>query len=101
MEHLFQQIELKVIAAKIGFIKVEFEGNVLVLHFPPPEEKAFYEDNDAPFQKIMGRIHELKQFHPHLKQDNKQLKLAARIKLGENQKERLNSVRAFLEKLVV
>jgi transcription-repair coupling factor (superfamily II helicase) len=101
VEHLLLQIELRVIAAKIGFIKVELNSDVLVLHFPPPEEKLFYEDEDAPFQKIMRHIHELKPFHPHLKQDNKQLKLIIRIKLSENQMERLDAVRAFLEKLVL
>ena len=101
VEHLFQQIELKEIAAKIGFIKVELNGNILALHFPPPEEKNFYEGDDAVFQKIMGRIHELKQFHPHLKQENKKLILASKIKLSENQNERLDSVRVFLEKLMV
>lgn len=101
VEYLFQQIELKVIAAKIGFIKVELDGDVLVLHFPPPEEKTFYEDKDAPFQKIIEHIQELKPFHPRLNQDNKQLKLTARIKLIGNHKERLGAVRGFLEKLML
>lgn len=101
VEHLFQQIELKEIAAKIGFIKVELNGNILALHFPPPEEKNFYEGDDAVFQKIMRHIHELKPFHPHLKQENKQLILASKIKLSENQNERLDSVKVFLEKLMV
>ena len=101
VEHLFLQIELKVIAAKAGFIKLELDGEVLALQFPPPEEKAFYEGNNAPFQKIMGRIHGLKPFHPQLKQGKNQLKMTARVKVGENQKERLDAVRAFLEKLVL
>jgi transcription-repair coupling factor (superfamily II helicase) len=101
VEHLFQQIELKVVAVKIGFIKVKLEGEVIELHFPPPEVKAFYEDNGAPFQKIMQHIHELKPFHPQLKQNGKQLILTARIKLSENPKERLDEARAFLEKLVL
>jgi len=101
VEHLFQQIEVKVIAAKTGFIKVELDGDVLTLHFPPPEEKKFYDGNDAPFQKIMGHIQELKPFHPRLKQDNKQLKLTARISLSADQMERLHSVKAILEKIEV
>ncbi len=101
VEHLFQQIELKVIAVKIGFIKVKLEGEFIALHFPPPEMKAYYEGDEAPFQKIMQRIHELKPFHPHLNQNDKQLILTARIKLSENQKERLDAARAFLEKLVL
>ena len=100
-EHLFQQIELKVIAAKMGFIKVELGDDVLALHFPPPEETAFYENEDAPFQKIMAGIHGLKPFHPHLQQDGKQLKLIVRIKLSANQKERLGEVRSFLDTLAI
>ena len=100
VEHLLQQIELKVIAAKTGFIKVELSDDVLTLHFPPPEEKAFYEGDTAPFQKIMERLHELKPFHPNLKQEGKHLKLTARIKLSENQKERLAVGRELLEKLM-
>ena len=98
-EHLFQQIELKIIAAKMGFIKVELSGDILVLHFPPPEETTFYENANAPFQKIMTSIHGLKPFHPHLKQDGKQLKLIARIKFSENPKERLGDVKVFIDTL--
>jgi len=98
-EHLFQQIELKITAAKMGFIKVELSGDVLVLHFPPPEETIFYENANAPFQKIMTSIHGLKPFHPHLKQDGKQLKLIARIKFSENPKERLGDVKVFIDTL--
>jgi hypothetical protein len=63
--------------------------------------KAYYEGDEAPFQKVMQRIHELKPFHPHLNQNDKHLILTARIKLSENQKERLDAARAFLEKLVL
>ena len=101
VEHLFQQIELKVIAAKTGFIKVELDGDGLALYFPPPEEKTFYEGEDAPFQKIMGHLHEFKPLQPHLKQDNKQLKLTARIKFSDNQQDRLKSAKTFLEKLAL
>ena len=99
VEHLFQQIELKVMAATLGFTKVEFEGELLALHFPLPEEKEFYEGDVAPFQKIMGRLHELKAFHPSLKQDKNRLKLTARMNIRENSQLRLRTVRTFLEKL--
>ena len=101
VENLFLQIELKVIAANSGFTKVEIEGDVLALHFPPPEEKEFYESDAAPFQKIMGRLHELKMFHPILTQDKKRLKLTARMSPNENQQERLGRVKKLLEKLTV
>jgi transcription-repair coupling factor (superfamily II helicase) len=101
VEHLFQQIELKVMAAAIGFTKVEFQGELLALHFPPPEENEFFEGDAAPFQKIMGRLHELKAFHPSLKQEKNRLKLTARMNIRENSQERLRTVRTFLEKLAV
>jgi transcription-repair coupling factor (superfamily II helicase) len=99
VEHMFLQIELKVIAAEIGFIKLELNRDLLVLHFPSPAEKSFYDGSNAPFQKIMERIHGLKFFHPHLKQDGAQLKLTARILFGEDQRARLESTREFMEKL--
>ena len=99
VEHLFRLVELKITAARIGFIKVELSGELLLLHFPPPEGKEFYEGDEAPFQKIMGRVHELKQFQPHLKQDGKQLKLLAKIPFSEESKLRLNAIYRFLEGL--
>jgi len=40
----------------------------------------------------MGRIHEMKQFQPHLKQEGKQLKLLAKISCSEESKSRLNAI---------
>ena len=99
VEHLFRLVELKITAARIGFTKVELSGELLLLHFPPPEEKVFYEGDDAPFQKIMGRVHELKQFQTHLKQDGKQLKLLARIRISDEPKQRLEEIHHFLLQL--
>jgi len=99
VEHLFRLVELKITAARIGFTKVELSGELLSLHFPSPEEKGFYEGDEAPFQKIMGRIHEMKQFQPHLKQEGKQLKLLAKISCSEESKSRLNAIYGFLDGL--
>ncbi len=99
VEHLFRLVELKITAARIGFVKVELSGELLSLHFPPPEEKGFYEGDEAPFQKITGRIHKMKQFQPHLKQDGKQLKLIARIKFCDEPKNRLAEIYSFLQRL--
>jgi transcription-repair coupling factor (superfamily II helicase) len=99
VENLFRIVELKLIAGKIGFIKVELSGVTLALHFPSPEDKTFYEGADPRFQKIITRIQSLKKFQPHLKQDDKQLKLRATIKTSDDAKERLDEVREFLSKL--
>jgi transcription-repair coupling factor (superfamily II helicase) len=97
VEHLFRLVELKITTARIGFTKVELNGELLSLHLPPPEEKGFYEGDEAPFQKIMGRIHEMQQFQPRLKQDGKQLKLIAKIPLSEESNLRMNAINRFLE----
>jgi transcription-repair coupling factor (superfamily II helicase) len=82
VEHLFSLLELKVLAAQIGFTKVELHGNSLALHFPPPEVKEFYEAVDgktSAFQSIMNTMGELKRHHASLKQVGKQLKVMARF----------------------
>jgi transcription-repair coupling factor (superfamily II helicase) len=99
VEHLFRLVELKITSARIGFTKVELSGEFLSLHFPPPEENKFYEGDEAPFQKIMGRIHEMKQFQPRLKQDGKQLKLLAKIRISDEPKQRLEEIHHFLLQL--
>jgi len=99
VEHLFRLVELKITAARIGFIKVELSGEQLLLYFPSSEESVFYEGDDARFQKIMKHIHELKQFQPRLKQDGRQLKLAARIKYDGEPKNRLAEINVFLQML--
>ena len=99
VEHLFRLIEIKIKISAMGFMKLELSGDMLALHFPPPEEIMFYEGDDAPFQKMMGHLHELKPFHAHLKQDGKQLTLNARMKRSQDQKERLNQLQEFLHQL--
>ncbi len=99
VEHLFRLMEIKIKASAMGFIKLELSGDMLALHFPPPAEIMFYEGDDAPFQKMMGRLYELKPFHAHLKQDGKQLTLNARMKSTQEQKERLNQLQEFLHQL--
>jgi transcription-repair coupling factor (superfamily II helicase) len=96
VENLFRLIEIKITAARAGFIKVELSGEMLALSFPPPEEKKFYEGDNPPFQKIMSRLKDLKQFHPVLKQEGKELKLAAKIPRKEEAKQRLDLIKEFL-----
>lgn len=99
VEHLFRLVELKIVAARIGFMKMELSGEVLLMHFPTPEEQQFYEGESAPFQRMMKRIHELKQFQPKLRQDGKQLKLVARIPFRDDPKERLKDIHQFIVEL--
>jgi transcription-repair coupling factor (superfamily II helicase) len=99
VEHLFCLVELKEMAATLGFIKLELSEDQLSLHFPLPEITDFYEGDGAPFQKIVGRIQALKSYHPHLKQEGKQLKLMARITKSDIPSERLGDLKKFLAEL--
>jgi transcription-repair coupling factor (superfamily II helicase) len=99
VENLFGVVELKTIASKIGFTKVEIVKNQLSLHFPSAEEKKFYESDDgtvSPFQRIMSHIATLRKYRAHLKQDGKQLKLNATIPGGSEAQTVLASVKDLL-----
>jgi hypothetical protein len=95
-------VELKIIAATIGFIKVDLQEDQLVLSFPPADDKAFYEateDRVAPFQAIMAKMAGLRAFRAHLKQDGPQLNLKAHISSERTPADRLRAARAFLDSL--
>jgi transcription-repair coupling factor (superfamily II helicase) len=99
VEQLFSLVELKILAARIGFIKVDLQEDQLTLSFPPADDKAFYETTDgkeAPFQAIMARMVGLKAYRAHLKQEGAQLNLKARISSEPTPTERLRAARAFL-----
>ena len=102
VENLFAIVQLKTLASKFGFSKVELLKNQLSLFFPPLEEKAFYESADGatpPFQTMMALLPELRRFKAHLKQDGKQLKLLATLTAGDVAKVVLTSAREFLRSL--
>jgi len=102
VESLFAIVDLKTIASRMGFRKVELQKQQLTLLFPPPESKEFYEAAEgsfAPFQAIMNNVSALSRRQAHLKQEGTQLKLLARIEKGSNPLERLQATKAFLEKL--
>ncbi len=100
VENLFKIVELKLLTGNSGFIKLELSGESLNLHFPSPDEKMFYEGDNAPFQKIVSQIQTLKKFNPHLKQDNKQLKLVARIKSNNDANKKIDEIKKFIENLL-
>jgi len=102
VEQLFSLVELKILAATIGFIKVDLQEDQLTLSFPPAEDKAFYDtadDSVAPFQVIMGKMAGLRASRAHLKQEGTQLNLKARISSEASPSDRLRAATAFLESL--
>ena len=104
VENLFGIVELKTIAAKRGFTKVELLRNQLSLFFPPAEEKQFYESEDgstSPFQAMMALLPSLRQFRAHLKQEGKQLKLNATLPGSADARALIASARTLLGALDV
>jgi transcription-repair coupling factor (superfamily II helicase) len=82
VEHLFLLVELKTLASRLGFKKVELLERHITMYFPPPDEKAFYDSADgkiAPFQSIMASMPDLQRYHARLKQEGKQLKMLANL----------------------
>lgn len=104
VEHLFAIVELKTIASRLGLTKLDLSNRQLNLFFPPAEAKDFYEGTDgteAPFQKIMSRLTELKQYRSSLKQKGKQLKLMVTMEGEKDPLMRLLRVKEFLQRVGV
>lgn len=99
VEALFQLVEIKILAAHAGFIKVEIHADRLTLSFPSPDEKSFYEGDDAPFQHIVQRIRNIPQYHPRLNQHQHDLSLTAHISTAGNDQERLSLFKIFFADL--
>jgi transcription-repair coupling factor (superfamily II helicase) len=71
-ENLIRAIRLKLNASRVGLRKVRFDTDELVIEFPPPDQKEFYESGK--FQVIMARIPAMKG-KAHLKQEGDVLRL--------------------------
>jgi transcription-repair coupling factor (superfamily II helicase) len=99
VEYLFQLVEIKITASQLGFVKVEISDNTLTLSFPSPEEKSFYEGDDAPFQHIMQNVRKIPQYHPRLNQHTQELKLTAHLPSTRNDRERLQILKTFFDEL--
>jgi hypothetical protein len=83
----------------LGFVKVEISDDMLTLSFPSPEEKLFYEGDDAPFQHIMQHVRKIPQYHPRLNQHTQELKLTAHLPSTRNDRERLQILKTFFDEL--
>ena len=99
VEHLFRIVELKVVASKLRFRKVELSKRLLVLSFPDAEQKDFYEGGEnrpAAFQAIMEAVGRIKGYQSFLKQDGAHLRLHVRLGELKNEGDRLRRVQDFL-----
>ena len=71
VENLFMLSNLRVLASKAGFRKIELNKRTLRLYFPPDTEKEFYEN--GVFQTVMAKAGEIRTHKVQLKQEGKQL----------------------------
>lgn len=102
VEHLFGIVELKTLASRLCFTKVELLRNQFTFHFPPPDDKAFYETtngNTAPFQGMMARLPSLRRFRIHLRQDGNKLKLTGTLPVDSETTSIIASAKELLTSL--
>lgn len=99
VENLFQIVQVKLLAAKAGIVKVDLLQDTLFLTLPSDAEKDFYEVREGvipPFQRIIDRFPLLQKYKPLLIQDKIQLKIRFLIR-GKTPEERLKQLRSVLE----
>ena len=96
VENLFKLSNLRVLAAKAGFRKIELQKRTLRLHFPPESEKEFYEN--GAFQSIMAKAGEMRTHKVQLKQEGKQLMVQATL-TNEAGSERIAEAQEIVEQL--
>ncbi|MGB2866882.1 MAG: transcription-repair coupling factor [Bacteroidota bacterium] len=101
VEHLFVLVELKALASNLSIARLELDGQRLSLFLPPSDRKSFYESETGEplFQVLMARVSTMGEYHPHLKQEGKQLKLNMRIPASSGPAIRLNAIRKVLDEL--
>jgi transcription-repair coupling factor (superfamily II helicase) len=104
VENLFQLVELKILAAALGFMKLDLAKGKLGLTLPPADVKEFYEGKDgqeAPFQRMMARVSSMKQYSIQLKQREKELRLEVSLNSNDGLINRIGLATDFLESLAM
>jgi transcription-repair coupling factor (superfamily II helicase) len=93
VEHLFNMVDLKLLAGEIGFPRVELRLGALVLSLPEESREDFYgvdDDPSSPFQKLMRKIAESKGRGLRLQPEGKIVKLIVAMSSGGKQSIRLS-----------
>jgi transcription-repair coupling factor (superfamily II helicase) len=93
VEHLFNMVDLKLLAGEIGFPRVEIRPGALALALPEEAREDFYGidyDPSSPFQKLMGKIAASKGKGLRLQPEGKIVKLVVAMSSGVKQSVRLS-----------
>jgi transcription-repair coupling factor (superfamily II helicase) len=100
--NLFDIVSLKLLASRIGFVKVQLMGKKLTLLFPSPETTEFYDSSEervAPCQRIMERLQEVNRKKVYLDQQEKELRLLAELSVDDNDAQRIAAAKEFIQQL--
>ncbi len=100
VEHLLLVVEIRQKASQCGFTKVNINGNILLLTFPPSENVHFYEGDNAPFQHIIQQVQALENYRCSLKQQNTQLLLQITLTDTTNPMEKMKEVLTIVDYLL-
>ncbi len=101
MENLFGIIDLRLVAAKTGFVKISLQGKLMIVTLPPETDEQFYGksgDSASPFQSLIRYIASGKK-GVQLKQENKNLTLHIPLQNVTEKNENLLRAKSKLEEL--
>ncbi|HWP83340.1 MAG TPA: transcription-repair coupling factor [Bacteroidota bacterium] len=103
VEHLFRVVELRILASRIPFVKIELVKTSVRLSLPPAEEKGFFEGTNgqpSPFEALLARLPKAGEFRPELQQEGNVLTLNARLRITSSREaDRLTDIRELLKLL--
>lgn len=102
VEHLFSQVELRLIAGKLHLQKLELKGVSLTLTLPDAGDEWFYgtiDAPDAPFQRIIANLSKRKDGAFRFKEEASALKIRGTINAGGTPADRLRETREKIEEL--
>lgn len=101
VEHLFTLVEIKTMAAAIGFSRVEINAATLTISISSSAHPPLSEVSDgkpSPLQKIIQSLHRFKEFRPRFAQEKAQITLSVELR-GTTPHERLLCVIKFFDGL--
>lgn len=100
VDQLLRQVEVKTLASRLHFAKVELSGQQLLLFLPESTDEFFYgkgDDPHAPFQAIMQKLSSVNEEKFQLQQEGSILKLRITLRGPANSQQRLNRVLEILD----
>ncbi len=102
VENLFQLVDVRLIASRVGFPKVSLKSQTLTITLPDESNKQFYgetSDDDSPFQRLIKKISQEKRKDILLKQVEKELTLQIKMLTSHEPKQRIEDAIHKIEEI--